>query len=150
MFGSSFAAIDISSSGLAAERYRMEIIANNIANAQSTRTDSGEGPYRRQNVIFASALNNVTLGNFTSVESPRLQGVRVVGVAGDPGEFPHVYNPGHPDADENGMVVMPNVSMPNEMVDLITASRAYEANLRSLRTFREMAQQTMALLRGGA
>jgi len=149
MFGTSFAAIDISSSGLAAERYRMEIIANNIANAYSTSTANGQGPYRRQGVVFSSAVDQATQGRFSVASGgPQLGGVRVSGLVSDDSDFPRVYNPGHPHADSEGMVAMPNVSMPHEMVDLLTASRAYEANLRSLRTFREMAQQTMSLLRG--
>lgn len=148
MFGSSFSAIDISSSGLTAERFRMEVIANNIANAHSTSTPEG-GPFRRQQVVFGAALND-SLSAASSIGSHSdLHGVRVLGIVPDESELPQVYNPAHPDADENGMLAMPNVKMPNEMVDLITASRAYEANLRSIRAFRSMAQQTLSLLRGG-
>jgi len=135
----------ISASGLAAERQRMEVIANNIANANTTRSITG-GPYRRQAMVFTEAFDMaLSDGKF----NPHgLQGVRVKGVEGDLTEFPQVFNPGHPDADENGMVQMPNVQLPNEMVDLITASRAYEANLKALHLFRQMTEQTLALLRG--
>ena len=75
-------------------------------------------------------------------------GVRVMGIQSDSSELPRTFQPGHPDADEEGYVTMPNVRPANEMVDLITATRAYEANLRSLRTFREMVEQTLAILRG--
>lgn len=144
MFNSSFSAIDISASGLAAERYRMEVVANNIANANSTRSAEG-GPYRRQQVIFASRD-----GEFSASldELDQLQGVSVQGITQDQSELPRVYNPGHPDADENGMVTMPNVRIPYEMVEMITASRSYEANLRSIKSFRQMAEQTLTLLRG--
>ena len=146
MFESSFASVDISATGLTAERYRMEVIANNIANAHSTRTAEG-GPYRRQQVVFASRLDDV-LGGSGGDKTGSLGGVEVVGINPDYSDFPKVFNPGHPDADADGMVTMPNVKVPNEMVDLITASRAYEANLQSIRSFRQMAQQTLTLLRG--
>ena len=135
---------NISASGLAAERQRMEVIANNIANAHSTRSIDG-GPYRRQQMLFAEALDSAATGG----NSPQsLQGVRVLGVDTDKTEFPKVYDPGHPDADDKGFVLMPNVSLPNEMVDLITASRAYEANLKALQLYRQMTEQSLSLLRG--
>jgi flagellar basal-body rod protein FlgC len=141
MFGQGKTSIDISSSGLSAERYRMEVIANNIANANVTRAPDG-GPYRRQQVIFkVGDIETEGASGFGS-------GVAVDGVEADQSEFQMVYNPGHPDADENGMVAMPNVQIPYEMVDLITATRAYEANLKSIRIFREMAERTLSLLRG--
>jgi flagellar basal-body rod protein FlgC len=141
---SMFPSISISGSGLAAERQRMELVANNIANANSTRGPNGE-PYRRQHLVFASAVAD---GPGGANQPDHLQGVKILGVQGDDTEFPLVYNPGHPDADENGMVRMPNVQLPNEMVDLITASRSYEANLRALALFKEMIEQTLSLLRG--
>lgn len=130
-----FRSLDIAATGLSAERLRMEVVANNIANANSTRTASG-GPYRRQEVLFAP----IAAGNDSG-------GVRINGIADDESELPQVYRPGHPDANGQGMVTMPNVTLPNEMVDLITASRAYEANLRAMRTFRDMAEQTLGTLR---
>ncbi len=139
-----FPSISISGSGLAAERRRMELVANNIANANSTRGADGE-PYRRQQLVFAAAIQD---GRGATDDPGQLSGVKIIGVEGDDTEFPLVYNPGHPDADENGMVRMPNVQLPNEMVDLITASRSYEANLRALALFKEMIEQTLTLLRG--
>ncbi len=135
---------DISASGLAAERLRMEVIANNIANAHSTHTPEG-GPYRRKHVVFAAAFEDA-MSKGTKADT-ELQGVEVLGVQEDAGELPRVYQPGHPDADEEGFVTMPNVSLANEMVDLITANRGYEANLRVLRSFRDMVQQALSLLR---
>lgn len=134
----------ISASGLSAERQRMEVIANNIANAYTTRSLSG-GPYRRQQVLFAEALDAVASG---PPAPGALQGVRVLGVEPDMTELPKVLQPGHPDADDLGFVQMPNVQLPNEMVDLITASRAYEANLKALQMFRQMTEQALSLLRG--
>lgn len=136
---------NISASGLAAERQRMEVIANNIANAHSTRSIDG-GPYRRQQMLFAEALDGAAQGR--NVAPGSLQGVRILGVEPDQTELPKVYDPGHPDADADGFVQMPNVSLPNEMVDLITASRAYEANLKALHLYRQMTEQALALLRG--
>ncbi|MGB6044914.1 MAG: flagellar basal body rod protein FlgC [Pirellulales bacterium] len=144
-FGGIFSATDISASGLAAERLRMEVVANNIANAHSTRSASG-GPFRRQDVVFASALDDAQSSDGPNGHS--LSGVRVASVQEDLSELPRVYRPGHPDADKDGFVTMPNVKPANEMVDLITASRAYEANLRTLRTFREMTEQALNVLRG--
>lgn len=140
-FGRVLSSSQVAASGLSAERKRMEVVANNIANAHSTRAPGGTA-FRRRDVIFAAAMN---------ADDPfapeGLRGVEVIGVEEDPSELPRVYNPGHPDADEQGMVTMPNVSIPNEMIDMMTASRAYEANLRVLTTFREMAEQTLSLLR---
>lgn len=136
---------DIAASGLAAERMRMEVAANNIANAHSTQTPEG-GPYRRQQVQFSSVMDNLVGGNSAAVQSS-LKGVKVSGVVNDQSPLPKVFNPGHPDADEDGFVTMPNVEMPMEMVDLMTASRAYDANLKSLTVFQEMAEQALSLMR---
>ena len=134
--------MDISASGLTGERLRMDVAANNIANQHSTRTAQG-GPYQRMQVTFAAAMAQNGAGS-----AQDLKGVTVVGVSSDttPGES--IYDPGHPDADATGHVQQSNVNLPHEMVDLVTASRAYEANLKSLETFRQMAEQALSLLRG--
>ncbi len=134
---------NISSSGMSAERLRMEVVAHNIANAYSTRSADG-GPFRRQEVVFQAVLNDQAGRD----GGPRLGGVQVVGIADDMSDFHRVHNPGHPDADAEGFVQMPNVQLPVEMVNLITASRAYEANLRALQLFRQMAEQALTLARG--
>jgi flagellar basal-body rod protein FlgC len=134
---------NISASGLSAERMRMEVIANNIANALATRSQGG-GPYRRQEILFESVMNEQSPSGPPNFG---LGGVRVVGVVDDPSELPRVYDPGHPDADDTGFVTMPNVFMPIEMVNLMTASRAYEANLKVLQTLRQQLEQTLTLLR---
>lgn len=141
-FNDLFAAGWISGSGMSAERFRMEVIANNIANAHSTRSANG-GPFRRQDVVFAEVLTGATRAN-----DPGLGGVQAVELVEDQTELPRVYMPGHPDADAEGMVRMPNVQLPIEMVNLLTAARAYEANLRAAQTFRQMNEQALALLRG--
>lgn len=135
-FNDLFAAGGISGSGMAAERLRMEVIANNVANANTTRGADG-GPFRRQDVVFAEVLG---------AAGPA--GVRAVDVVQDPTPFNRVHMPGHPDADAEGFVNMPNVQLPVEMVNLITAARAYEANLKAFQTFRQMSEQALNLLRG--
>src|SRR5689334_17057373 len=130
-FNDLFAANGISSSGMTAERFRMEVIANNIANANATRSANG-GPFRRQDVVFAEILG----GNLRRGGTPDLRGVQAVEVVEDQSELPRIYMPGHPDADAEGFVRMPNVQLPIEMVNLLTAARAYEANLKAAQTFR--------------
>ncbi len=139
-FSDLFAASAISGTGLSAERFRMEVIANNIANANSTKSANG-GPFRRQDVVFAEVLGGAS-------GAPAFGGVQAVEVVEDPTELPRVYLPGHPDADADGMVTMPNVNLPMEMVNLLTASRAYEANLRAAQTFRTLNEQALLLIRG--
>ncbi len=141
-FDSTLGALNIAASGLGAERLRMEVVANNIANASVTRTPEG-GPYRRRDVVFETVLFGVEANGESG-----LGGVRVAGMVTDQTELPRVYNPGHPDADADGLVAMPNVNLPVEMVNLITASRAYEANLRVAQSFLELSQSALALTRG--
>lgn len=141
-FDSLFAATAISNSGMSAERYRMEVIANNLANANSSRSVNG-GPFRRQEVVFQEALGNALHPG----GAPDLRGVKVVGVVEDQSPFNRMYDPGHPDADAQGFVMMPNVQLPIEMVNLITASRAFEANLKAAQTFKTMNEQALGLLR---
>jgi flagellar basal-body rod protein FlgC len=146
-FDASLGAFDISASGLSAERFRMEIVANNIANASVTRTPEG-GPYRRKEVVFETALEETGLRHGTASSPSNLAGVRVVEVIDDRSELPRDFRPGHPDADAEGFVTLPNVQLPIEMVNLITATRAYEANLKAAQSFVEMNQQALALVRG--
>ncbi|MFP4156995.1 MAG: flagellar basal body rod protein FlgC [Opitutales bacterium] len=125
--------IESTTSGLDAQRQRLDAIFQNIANANTTRTPGG-GPYQRQTVSFESLLNEKG-GSKVAVES--------VSRDTSPGEVR--YEPDHPHADENGNVEMPNVSMSREMVDMLSASRAYEANLAAMRTGRQMAQKTLEI-----
>lgn len=118
-----FDALDISGSGLSAQRARMERSASNIANAQTTRTEAG-GPYRRKTVVFAESLQRASLGQPT-----RPAGVRVDATVEDTTPFPRVYQPSHPDADAQGFLLLPNVDTVKEMADLSMASRAYEADI---------------------
>ena len=128
-----FRSLDISSSGLRAEWVRMQVVANNLANADTTETAEG-GPYRKRYVVFSTLVNG-------------LNGVQVKGVVRSNEPPRMVYNPGHPDADAKGFVAMPNVNPPLEMVDLLMASRAYEANLACIRNFREICEEALKLLR---
>lgn len=122
---------------LHAERVRLDIISQNIANAHLTRGTDGQ-PYARQQVVFESVLRQ-----HTDPTQAALPEVRVARITKDPRPMPLVYNPGHPDADRTGMVRMPNVNIHEEMADLIASSRAYEANLAVLRHARMLAQQTL-------
>ena len=143
-FDDILSATNISASGLSAERLRMEVVANNIANAFSTRTPRG-GPFRRQDLVFSAVLNERLRKGDGSASG--LGGVRVEGIVDDPSELQLIYQPGHPDADNNGFVLFPNVSLPIEMVNLITANRAYEANLKVLQAYRQQAEQALLLVR---
>ncbi len=133
--------IQATSDALNAEKLRMDVIAQNIANAQNTRDTDGKA-YQRKVVTFESVLqDHATRG----VDQLALKTIKVNSVDDDSKPGPAVYNPGHPHADDKGMVQMPNVEVSREMVDLITASRSFEANLTVVRTARQMAQQAMAI-----
>lgn len=133
-------AISVTSDALSAEKTRLDVIGQNIANANTTRGPDGL-PYQRKMVTFETQLHAVT-GNS---DLSSLTGVRVASIETDRTAGATLFNPGHPHADENGLVHMPNVNLQTEMVDLITASRSYEANLSVVRTARQMAQRAMSI-----
>ena len=135
---------EITAGALNAEKLRMQIIAQNIANAQTTKTKEGT-PYRRQLVTFETELVKASETSALSKDNQLLRGVRVEGIYDDPSEFQKVYNPSHPHADEQGMVAMPNVDMAMEMVDMIASSRSYEANLAVMKTSRNLAKQALSI-----
>lgn len=140
-----FNSINVSAGGLTAERLRMDVISRNIDNANVTRTALGT-PYRRQIPIFRSASKSFgDVFDVALASRKRFEGVEVVKVAEDKSPFKQVYNPSHPDADERGIVLMPNVDTVTEMVNLIAASRAYEANITSLNTAKTMAMKALEL-----
>jgi flagellar basal-body rod protein FlgC len=149
-----FDAIDISASGLSAERLRMDVTAENLANAQTTRGPNG-GPYQRREVVlqtaspngFATQLARATGGMPGTGSGQPIGGVKVAAIAGDPTPPRQVYDPGHPDANAQGYVLMPNVNPVTEMVDLIASSRSYEANVTALQTAKSMFSKTFDLLR---
>jgi len=137
-----FDALDISASGLIAERTRMDVTSQNLANAQS----SG---YRRQDVVLRESgggFANV-LGQAIGASSGSGRGVEVAEVTTDQAEQRRVYDPGHPDADAQGYVRLPNVNAVSEMTDLISASRAYEANVTAMNTAKQMFSKTLEILR---
>jgi flagellar basal-body rod protein FlgC len=134
-----FSAMNASASGMSAERARIDVIARNIANAGTTRTPDG-GPYRRQLVHFEPILERALNGTLAPA------GVRVTGIRDDlTTPFERVFDPSHPDAQADGFVRMPNVNATREMADLITAVRAYEANLSVQESFLQMAERALRL-----
>ena len=130
--------IQSTSAALSAERTRLDVIGENIANAHVTRGVDGK-PYQRKVVVFETALQDALNGGETSAS------VRVARIQKDDRPFQLVHLPGHPDADASGMVAMPNVNIHEEMADLIAASRAFEANLAVVRNARTRARQTLAI-----
>jgi flagellar basal-body rod protein FlgC len=134
---------NITASALNAEKLRMQIIAQNIANAHTTMTASGE-PYRRQAVAFEAAMDRSrSLGDNLSLSE--LKGVRVSEILEDRSDFRRVFEPNHPHADARGFIAMPNVDTAIEMVDMISSSRSYEANLAVMKTSRQLAKQALAI-----
>jgi flagellar basal-body rod protein FlgC len=142
-----FDAINTAATGLSAERLRMDVTAENLANAQTTKGADGQ-PYRRKVVALEQAGGGFgsTLGSAMTRQSGSA-GVRVAGIAQDSTPNRLVYDPGHPDADARGYVSMPNVQPVTEMVDLISASRGYEANVTVMQTAKQMFSKTLDLLR---
>lgn len=134
--------IAATSGALDAQRTRLDFIAQNIANAHTTRGPDGK-PFQRQIVTFESEL--LRARGVPAAPGSRLSTVRVADVSPDPTPGQRIHDPGHPDADEQGMVTLPNVNIAHEMVDLITASRAYEANLTVAKNSRQMALKTLEI-----
>jgi flagellar basal-body rod protein FlgC len=130
--------LDISASGLSAQRIRMNLISSNLANVNTTRTENGE-PYKRKDAVFEAVQES----DFGDVLNERLDaavsGVKVAGIIEDEKPFIEKYDPGHPDADENGYVRLPNVNIVEEMVNMISASRSFEANATAISATKDMA-----------
>jgi flagellar basal-body rod protein FlgC len=164
-----FGAIKTAASGLRGQRTKMDVVARNLANAETTKTADGT-PYRRQRAIFEQVLgekvgqNRLKLSasgggqGLSTTNSNHLSGLRSrvegkqssgissdVGLAEDASDFRVIYDPGHPDADPEGYVMLPNVNPITEMVDMINASRAYEANISSVQTAKEMFNQALKI-----
>jgi flagellar basal-body rod protein FlgC len=141
----------IGSSALSAQRLRLDLIANNIANAETTRTEEG-GPYRRQDVVFAEKSGNSFLPHFIQARrnadaAPGLDsaGVNVAAIVEDEEPGPQVYDPSHPDADENGYVTYPNVNLVVEMTNMLSATRSYEASLSVIEAAKSMALKALEI-----
>jgi len=136
-------AFAIAASGLAAQRTRMEIVASNLANARTTRSPEG-GPYRRKEPLFVAEPVGAP---FEEALAGALRSVRVQGIVEDPTPGVVRYEPGHPDADADGFVRYPNVDPIEEMVDMLSATRSYEANVTLVRSVREMLRSALGILR---
>jgi flagellar basal-body rod protein FlgC len=142
-----FKSLGISASGLSAERLRMDVISSNIANANSTQTVKG-GPYRRRVALLAPQKNEESFKNILQdslKNMPSYSGVRVAGIIEDSSPLKRVYDPEHPHASADGYVEYPNVDVMKEMVELITASRAYEANVTALNSTKNMFLKTLEI-----
>jgi flagellar basal-body rod protein FlgC len=157
---------DISSYGLSAQRFRMDVISSNIANANTTRTSEG-GPYQRKDVVFKAidfkktlnaklASDNNLLESENPLDEPLLQddanpaimSVKVDKVVRDESEFRYKYEPSHPDANEEGYVAYPNINPVIEMSNLVEATRAYQANVSAFQSAKSIAQSAIDILKG--
>ncbi|MGF1465982.1 MAG: flagellar basal body rod protein FlgC [Sandaracinaceae bacterium] len=142
-----FSAMEIASSGLGAQRVRMNVLASNLANARTTRADDGQGPYRRMDPVFRAVP--------IAERFPELSGsgharsayvVEVPEIRADDGPPQRVYEPGHPDADEDGYIDLPNINVVSEMVNMVTASRAYESGVTVMETLKTMARSAISIV----
>ena len=146
-----FDSLNISASGLTAERMRMDVTSENLANAETTQGPNGQ-PYQRQEVVLQQVGGNSFTSQLSSAmgqpqSGATAGGVEVAGIVNDPTPDQLVYDPGNPDADNKGYVKMPNVNSVTEMVDMIDESRSYEANVTAMNTSKDMYQKTLDLLK---
>ena len=150
-----FDAISIAASGLTAERTRMDVTSENLANADTTQGANGQ-PYQRQEVVlqqigggFSAALSGAmgTPTGTTPINGSAAGGVQVAGIVNDPTPDQEVYDPGNPSANTQGYVKMPNVNPVNEMVDMIDESRSYESDVTAMSTAKQMYEKTLDLLK---
>ena len=149
--------LDLSSSGMTAERLRMDVISNNLANANTTHGPNGE-PYRREEVVlspggvqtgsFDDALGGAAQAVAGANGTEDLSGVHVTAIVPDQSPFKEDYDPGNPDADKRGYVRSPNISVVSEMVDMMGASRAYEANVTAIQSAKSMAERALDIGKG--
>lgn len=149
--------MDLSASGMTAERLRMDVISNNLANVNTTHTPEG-GPYRREEVVlseqspsFGDTLRSMQAGEDgylpleSDMQQSELKGVQATGIVTDNTPFKQIYDPGNPDANSKGYVVQPNVDVVTEMVDMMGASRAYEANVTAVDAAKGMAEKALEI-----
>ena len=132
--------LEISGSGLTAQRKRMDVIASNLANIETTRSEGG-GPYRRKMILMSPRPSE----DFDRVLNDKVEGVQIDGVVEDQSPFRMVYNPSHPDADEDGNLQKPNVDLIVEMTNMLMARRAFEANLSAIKSTRQMAVKALEI-----
>jgi flagellar basal-body rod protein FlgC len=141
-----FSAISVGASGMAAQRARAEVLVENLANAETTRTPEG-GPYRRKDLVFESSTVASPFASVFSSELQSLGGVAVAGVITDMSEPERRYLPGHPDADKDGYVAFPKINPAEDMVDLMGAARSYGANVAAISAVKDMIQRSLDLAR---
>ncbi len=139
-----YSTMDISASALTAERLRMDVISENIANIDTTRTENG-GPYRRKYVVFRE--NEKNYASFSSYlnDAAHTGGVSISAIGEDQSDFTLKYDPDHPDARPDGYVEMPNVDLAQEMVDMVSAYRSYEANITAFNAAKDMAVKALEI-----
>ncbi|HML37268.1 MAG TPA: flagellar basal body rod protein FlgC [Bacillota bacterium] len=137
--------LNISGSGLTAQKLRMDVISQNIANSQVTRTEQGT-PYRRKMVVLSSIKGSESFRDaFDKATKVKTGGVKVESIIEDPSALVPVYNPSHPDANEEGYVMMPNVNTAQEMIDMLGASRAYESNVTAFNATKSMVLKALEI-----
>lgn len=142
-----FSLLSVSASGMAAQRTRAAVLTENLANADTTRTPEG-GPYRRKDVVFASQPMSTSFADlFGSVVTATETGVTVAEIVEDAREPEKRYLPGHPDADADGYVAYPRINPAEDMIDLISAARGYQANVAAISAVKDMIQRSIELLR---
>jgi flagellar basal-body rod protein FlgC len=142
-----FSALSVSASGMSAQRTRAELLTENLANAETTRTPDG-GPYRRKDVVFQTAeASSPFLSAFTTAMGAEPAGVSVAEIVTDQGDPDQRYLPNHPDAGPDGYVAFPRINAAEEMVNLMSASRSYQANVASMSAVKDMIVHSIDLLR---
>jgi flagellar basal-body rod protein FlgC len=142
-----FSALSVSASGMAAQRTRAELLVENLANSETTRTPDG-GPYRRKDAVFETADVTSAFSDLFNVETdPESTGVKVSDVAVDQSEPEKRYLPGHPDADKDGYVSFPKINPAEDMVDLTQATRNYEGNIAAISAVKDMIQRSIDIMR---
>lgn len=142
-----FSLLSVSASGMAAQRTRAELLVENMANAETTRTAAG-GPYRRKDAVFAAQPQSSPFSSvFQNQLAGGVEGVQVADIIEDRSEPEKRYLPGHPDADKDGYVAFPRINPAEDMVDLMGASRGYQANVAAMTAVKEMIQKSIELLR---
>lgn len=139
-----FSSMQVSASGMQAQRQRAEMLVENMANAETTRTPEG-GPYKRKDVVFSTSVQASPFSDF--LNSELAEGVRVADVVVDDRDPELRYLPGHPDADENGYVAFPRMNPAEEMVDLLNASRSYQSNVSAMTAVKDMIQKSIDIMR---
>jgi flagellar basal-body rod protein FlgC len=142
-----FSALSVSASGMAAQRTRTELLVENLANAETTRTPDG-GPYRRKDAVFQSSdVTSAFSDLFATETDPESTGVKVSDITVDQSDPEKRYMPGHPDADKDGYVSFPKINPAEDMVDLMGATRNYEGNIAAISAVKDMIQRSIDLLR---